>query len=144
MLGLAAAVLLVLTELTNLVVVDVAGAGCEDAVADRRVAEDCEITGGDQHSFALLAVALLAVVMAAGAGPGRSPPAAAALPVAGLVVLGIALVGDLPDTNSTGQVGPSFANAEASPGPAFWFELAGGALAAAAGLLRLLVRARSA
>ncbi len=137
LLGGTAALLLVLTEVTNLVVVDVAGAGCEDAVADPAQGKDCEITGGDQHSFALVAVALLVVVMAVGAGLGGSRPAGVALIVAGAVVLGIALIGDLPDTDSTGQVGPNFDDAEADPGPALWLELAGGVLAAAAGAVRL-------
>jgi len=137
LLGVAAALLMLLAEVTNLVVVDVAGAGCEDAVADPNQAEDCEITGGDQHSFALVAVAALTVVMAVGAGLGASRPAGFALVVAGVLVLAITLIGDLPDTNSTGQVGPNFDDASADPGPAFWLELAGGALAVAAGLLRL-------
>lgn len=143
MLGVAAALLMVLTEVTNLVVVDVSGAGCEDAVANPAQAEDCEITGGDQHSFALLAVAALTAMMALGAGLGGSRPAGAALLVAGILVLGIALIGDLPDTSSTGQVGPNFTDATADPGPALWFEIAGGALATVAGALRLAVRGRA-
>lgn len=141
-LGVAAALLLVLTEMSNLVVVDVAGAGCEDAVADPVQAKDCEITGGDQHSFALLAVAILTVLMAVGAGLGESRPAGVALVVAGLVVLGIALLGDLPVTDDAGQVGPNFDDAEANPGPALWLELVGGALAVLAGALRLAARER--
>ena len=133
---------MLLTEATNLVVVDVAGVGCEDAVADPVQAEDCEITGGDQHSFALAAIAVLTVAMAVGAGLGGSRPAGLALVLAGLLVLGIALIGDLPDTSSTGQVGPNFDDAEADPGIALWLELAGGALAVAAGTLRLLWRPR--
>lgn len=134
---------MVLTEVTNLVVVDVAGAGCEDAVANPEQAEDCAVTGGDQHSFALVAVAVLTVMMAVGAGLGGSRPAGAALVVAGLLVLGIALIGDRPDTSSTGQVGPNFDDATAGAGPAFWFEIAGSTLAVAAGALRLLWRARA-
>lgn len=139
-LGTAAALLILLTEATNLVVVDVSGAGCEDAVADPVQAEDCEITGADQHSYALAFVAMLTVVMAAGAGLGGSRPAGFALIAAGLLVLGIALLGDRPDINSTGQLGPSFEDATAGPGPAFWLELAGGGLAGLAGLLRILAR----
>ena len=138
LLGATAALLLVLSEVTNLVVVDVAGAGCEDAVADPVQGKDCEITGGDQHSYALVAVALLVVVMSVGAGLGGSRPAGVALLAAGVVVLGIALIGDLPDTDSTGQVGPNFDEAEADPGPALWLEIAAGVLAIAAGALRLL------
>ena len=136
-LGVAAALLVVLAEVTNLVVVDVTGAGCEDAVADPELADGCEITGGEQHSFALVPIALLMGVMAVGAGLGGSRPAAVALLVGGLLVLGVALIGDLPDTSSTGQVGQNFDEAEASAGPALWFELVGGVLAVAAGGLRL-------
>ena len=136
-LGVAAALLVVLAEVTNLVVVDVTGAGCEDAVADPELADGCEITGGEQHSFALVPIALLMGVMAVGAGLGGSRPAAVALLVGGLLVLGVALIGDLPDTSSTGQVGQNFDDAEASAGPALWFELVGGVLAVAAGGLRL-------
>ena len=136
-LGVAAALLVVLAEVTNLVVVDVTGAGCADAVADPELADGCEITGGEQHSFALVPIALLIGVMAVGAGLGASRPAAVALVVAGVLVLGVALIGDLPDTSSTGQVGQNFDEAEASPGPALWLELVGGVLAVAAGGLRL-------
>jgi len=135
--GVAAALLMVVSEVTNIVVVDVSGLGCEDAVANPEVAEDCEITGGDQHSFALVAVAVLTAVMAVGAGLGGSRPAGIALIVAGVIVLGVALIGDLPDTSSTGQVGPSFDDATAAPGIGFWLELVAGLLAIAAGGLRL-------
>ena len=135
--GVAAALLLVLSEVTNLVEVDVTGAGCEDAVADPDTADSCEITGGEQHSFALVPIAVLCAVMAVGAGLSASRPAGFALLLAGLLVLGIALIGDLPETSDTGQVGTTFANAEANPGTAFWFELVGGVLAIAAGALRL-------
>ena len=137
LLGVAAALLVILSEVTNLVVVDVTGAGCEDAVADPELADGCEITGGEQHSFALVPLALLIGVMAVGAGLGGSRPAAVALVVGGLIVLGVALIGDLPDTSSTGQVGQNFDEAEASAGPALWLELVGGVLAVAAGALRL-------
>ena len=134
--------MMLLAEVTNLVVVDVAGAGCEDAVADPAQSQDCEITGGDQHSYALVAIALLTVVMAVGAGLGGSRPAGVALIVAGVIVLGIALIGDLPVTDDTGQVGPNFDDASADPGPALWLELVGGGLAVVAGALRLLIRPR--
>jgi len=135
--GVAAALLMVVSEVTNIVVVDVSGLGCEDAVANPEVAEDCEITGGDQHSFALVAVAVLTAVMAVGAGLGGSRPAGIALIVAGAIVLAVALIGDLPDTSSTGQVGPSFDDAKGTPGVGFWLELVAGSLAVAAGALRL-------
>jgi hypothetical protein len=139
-LGIAAALLLVLTEVTNIVVIDVSGAGCEDAVADPVKAQDCEITGGDRHSYALAAVAVLVVLMSVGAGLGGSRPAAFALIAAGVVVLAIALVGDLPDTTKTGEIGSNFDSARAGKGTGFWLELVGGVLAIAAGLARLARR----
>jgi hypothetical protein len=138
-LGVAAALLLLLTEATNLFSIDVVTASCKD-LADPALEDACETTGGEQHSFALIPVALLVIVMAVGAGLGGSRPAGVALVGAGVVVLAIALLGDLPDTTKTGEVGSSFTSAEATKGPGFWFELAGGALALAAGALRLLRR----
>ena len=142
MLGVAAALLMLLTEATNLYSIDVVTASCKD-LADPALEDACETTGGEQHSFALVPVALLVAVMAVGAGLGGSRPAGLALLVAGIVVLAIALLGDLPDTTKTGEVGSSFTSAKATKGPAFWFELVGGALALGAGVLRLLWRPRA-
>ena len=137
MLGVAAAVLMVLAELSNLFTIEVDTASCQD-LADPDQADTCEQTGGEQHSFALVPVALLTAVMAVGAGLGGSRPAGLALLAAGVVVLAIALIGDLPDTNETGEIGFNFTSARAEKGSGFWFELVGGALATAAGALRLL------
>ena len=136
MLGVAAAVLMVLAELSNLFTIEVDTASCQD-LADPDQADACEQTGGEQHSFALVPVALLTAAMAVGAGLGGSRPAGLALLAAGVVVLAIALIGDLPDTNETGEIGFNFTSARAEKGSGFWFELVGGALATAAGLLRL-------
>jgi hypothetical protein len=57
-----------------------------------------------------------------------------------VVVLAIALLGDLPDTTETGEIGSSFTSASAKKGSGFWFELGGGGLALVAGVLRLLWR----
>jgi hypothetical protein len=132
---------MVLAEVANIVVVDISGVGCEDEITDPATAEDCEITGGDQHSFALVPLAILTAIMAVGAGLGGSRPAAFALLGAGVIVLLITLIGDLPDTTKTGEVGSNFTAAEAGKGTGFWFELVAGALAVAAGALRLFNRA---
>ncbi|HYH57785.1 MAG TPA: hypothetical protein VD790_01005 [Thermoleophilaceae bacterium] len=131
---------MVLTEVANVVVVDVSGAGCED-IADRELADRCELTGGELHGFAFVPVAILTAIMAVGAGLGGSRPAGVALLAAGAVVLGIALLHDLPEINSSGPLDLSFADAEGNPGSGFWFEIVAGVLAIAAGALRLLVRA---
>ena len=138
-LGVTAAVLLVLTEVSTLFEIEVETASCSD-LADPDQADACEKTGGEQHSYALIPIALLVVVMAVGAGLGGSRPAGIALVGAGILVLAIALIADLPDTTKTGEIGSNFASAEAVRGAAFWMELAGGALAVLAGVLRLADR----
>jgi hypothetical protein len=85
----------------------------------------------------LLPVAVLTAVMAVGAGLGGSRPAGFALIGAGIVVLAIALLVDLPKTDETGELGEVFASARAVKGSGLWLELAGGALASVAGALRL-------
>ncbi len=135
-LGIAAAVLLVLTEVTTLFEIEVETASCSD-LADPDQADRCDVTGGEHHSFALVPIALLIAVMAVGGGLGGSRPAGFALLGAGAVVLVIALAFDLPDTTKTGEIGASFESAEAVKGTGFWFEVVAGALAVAAGALRL-------
>ena len=135
-LGIAAALLLVLTEVTTLFEIEVETATCSD-LADPDQADRCDTTGGEHHSFALVPLAILVAVMAVGAGLGGSRPAGIALVGAGVVVLVITLALDLPDTSRTGEIGSSFASAEAVKGIGFWFELAAGVLAVAAGVLRL-------
>ena len=135
-LGIAAALLLVLTEVTTLFEIEVETASCSD-LADPDQADRCDVTGGEHHSFALVPIAVLVGMMAVGAGLGGSRPAGLALLGAGVVVLVIALAFDLPDTTKTGEIGSSFASAEAVKGPGFWFEVVAGALAVAAGGLRL-------
>jgi hypothetical protein len=136
-LGVAAAVFMVLAEVSNLFTIEVDTATCQD-LADPEQADACERTGGEQHSWAFVPVAVLTALMAVGAGLGGSRPAGLALLAAGVVVLAITLVGDLPDTNETGEIGFNFTSARAVKGSGFWFELVGGALAAGAGALRLL------
>ena len=131
-----AAVLLVLTEVTTLFSIEVETATCSD-LADPDLADRCDTTGGEHHSFALVPLAILVAVMAVGAGLGGSRPAGMALVGAGVIALVITLALDLPDTTKTGEIGSSFAAAEATEGPAFWFELVAGLLAIAAGVLRL-------
>ena len=64
--------------------------------------------------------------MAWGAGVGGSRPAAAALVAVGVVVLGIALLVDLPVTDETGAIGRNFEGATAAAGPASALELVAG------------------
>jgi len=139
-LGIVAAVLLVLTEFSTLFAVDVgSGPSCED-LASPALADTCTTTGGEQHSYALVLLALLAAGMAVGATLARSPAAAAALLVVGLVVLGITLIGDLPDTSREGAIGERFTQAEALAGAGFFYELAAGLLTTLAGGLAMARR----
>jgi hypothetical protein len=140
-LGVAAALLMVLSEVSSLYSIEVATATCSD-IADVDLADKCDTSGGEQHSFALVPLAILTVIMAVGAGLGRSRPAGFALLGAGVIVLLITLVGDLPDTTKTGEVGSNFTSAHAEKGSGFWFELIAGVLAAAAGALRLVAGSR--
>ena len=128
--------LLVAAELLNVYSVDVGGTSCE-AIASADVADLCATSGLERHSGALILLGLFTLAMAWGATAGRSRPAGAALLLVGATVLTIALLGDLPDVFSEGVVGTRYAEAEASPGLGFWFELAGGALALGAGVLRI-------
>lgn len=139
LLGVGAALAVVLAEVSTLYSIDVETASCTD-LADPDLADACDTTGGEQHSYALIPLALLVAVMAVGAGLGGSRPAGFALLGAGVVVLGIALLADLPDTTKAGEIGANFAAAEAVKGTGFWLELAGGLLASLAGALRLADR----
>lgn len=138
-LGVGAALALIVGEVSTLFSIDVETASCTD-LADPDLADACDKTGGEQHSYAFIPLALLVAVMAVGAGLGGSRPAGFALLGAGVVVLAIALIADLPDTTKTGEIGSNFAEAKAVKGSGFWLELAGGALATVAGALRLADR----
>jgi hypothetical protein len=136
--GTLAALLMVITEFTTIVSVDVASGSC--AVindADPELAEKCTLTGFERHSVVFLLLAIPVLVMAFGAGPGRSRPAAVALVALGAVALGIALLSDLPASDETGAIGRNFEGATAAAGAGLWVEIVAGALAVFAGALRL-------
>ena len=137
-LGAVGAALVLISEFSTIVAVDVASGSCKvindsnPALADR-----CFLSGFERHGGAFLLLGLVALAMAWGAGMGRSRPAALALVAAGAIVLAFALLSDLPQTHKTGALGRDFANASASPGSGFYMELVGAVLTAAAGALRL-------
>jgi hypothetical protein len=93
---------------------------------------DTQLSGYDRHSVALLLIGLFALVMAVGAWRGARP-AMAAVAVAGIAVLLIALVGDLPDVHKTGVIGELYDNARANPKSGYYLETLGGALLLLAG-----------
>jgi hypothetical protein len=134
-----AGALMLLTEVTTVISVDLRNTSCEviyDSSPD--LADDCSQTGLERSSVALLLLGLLTFAMGSGAAFGRSRPAAVALIAIGVVVLGIALLSDLPASDDTGLIGRDYAAASASAGAGLWFELIGGVLAVLAGLLRVI------
>jgi len=135
----AAGILMLLTEVTTVISIDVAVGSC-DSIYDTspELADDCDQKGFERSSVALLLLGLLTLAMGVGAAFGKSRPAAVALVVIGVVVLGITLLVDLPASDETGLIGRRYAAAEATAGPGLWLELVGGALAVVAGLLRLV------
>ena len=142
-LGVAAALVLVVTEFSAVATVDVASGSCEVIQdTDPELADRCELSGLERNGGAFLLLAALVPVLAWGAGPGRSTPAAIALVAVGVLVLGWALLVDLPVTDDTGALGRNFEGATAAAGPGLTLEIIGGALALAAGLLALLVPQR--
>ena len=92
-------------------------------------------TGGENHGYALLVVAVFAVVLTLLGlrGGGRAP--GLALVALGAVVLVVALAVDLPDTRGSGRLPESLAyeDARARAGAALGLELVGGVLLVAAG-----------
>lgn len=134
--GLVAAALMVVADFLAIVSVDVANGSCE-VINDSNpeLADGCVQSGFERHGPALAALGVVAAVMAWGAGVGGSRPAAIALAAVGAVVLGIALLIDLPVTDDTGAIGPRFEGARAQAESGFTLELAAGALALVTGAL---------
>lgn len=138
-LGIVAGAVLVVTLFTTITSVEVANGSCEVINdANPALAERCELSGFERHGPAFALLGLLCVAMAVGAGVGASRPAAAALVAIGVVAVVITVVSDFPESAATGAIGRSFEGAKGSKGIGLYLELAGGALAAAAGLVRLL------
>jgi hypothetical protein len=130
---------MLLTELTTVISIDVASGSCGSIYdTSPELADDCEQTGFERSSVALLLLGLLTFAMGAGAAFGRSRPAAVALIAIGVVVLGITLLVDLPASDETGLIGRRYAEAEATAESGLWLELVGGVLAVVAGVIRLL------
>jgi hypothetical protein len=128
----------VAAEFSTVASVEVAGNSCAvitDSEPD--LAERCQLSGFERNGGAFLLLGALAGVMAWGAGMGGSRPAAAALCVIGVLVLAWTLLVDLPVTRETGAIGRNFEGASGSAGPGLVLELAAGALALAAGVIRL-------
>jgi hypothetical protein len=137
--ALAAGALMLLTEVTTVISVDLKNTSCEVIYdSNPSLADNCSQTGFERSSAALLLFGLLTFAMGFGAAIGHSRPAALALIAIGVVVLGFAFLSDLPASDDTGLIGRDYEQATASAGIGLWLEVAGGALAILAGLLRVI------
>lgn len=96
-------------------------------------------TGGENHGYGLLIIAVVAAAMTLAALRGARAPAVALLAL-GAAALVIALAIDLPDTRASGQLPEALAyeDAQARAGTGFGLELAGGALLCVAGAVLLV------
>ncbi len=137
--ALVAGALMLLTEITTVISVDLEPTRCEVIYdSSPELADDCSQKGFERHSVALLLLGLVTFVMGSGAAFGRSRPAAVALIAIGTIVLALTLLRDLPAADDTGLIGRDYAQASAQAGAGLWFELIGGILAVGAGLVREL------
>ena len=128
--GLIGATLLVVAEFTPLFTVHSSAYGAP---------VQTDGTGAHQ-SYALIPVAVLAAVLTIVAVRSRSRAALLGVGVLGLVALGIALLGDLPDAQATGFVGnpQALTPASSSPSTGLYLETLGAIvllITAGAGLL---------
>jgi hypothetical protein len=129
--GLLGAGLLVVAEFTPLLHVHASG--------HAHLAHS--VITGSHHSYALLPVAALAAGLAVNAWRSGSRFALLAIGLLGLLAVGIALLGDLPDAHAVGLVGTpasGLSTATSSPAIGLFLETGGGAvliLTAAAGML---------
>ena len=131
-LGVIGAVLLIAAEFTPLANV---------ASNARGTSALPSLQTGSHNAYALIPLALLAGALSVAARSGRSRLAMLAVGVLGLVALGIALIGDLPDAQATGLIrhgSIGYVSAAASPAAGFYLETLGSVLlliGAAAGVL---------
>lgn len=100
-------------------------------------------TGGGLHGYALLVVGLAMLPMTFGAVVRGARPAAVALLVLALAACAIVLLVDRPALDDTGIIGQTYELAEARPGPGFYVESAGAALALVGAVAALVLSPRS-
>jgi hypothetical protein len=129
--GLLGAALLLVSEFTPLLHVHASG----------RAHLAHSVTTGSHHSYALLPVAALAAGLTVNAWRSGARSALLAIGLLGVLAVGIALLGDLPDTHAVGLVGTpasGLSTATSKPAIGLFLETGGGALlilSAAAGML---------
>ncbi len=128
--GLAGAILLLVAEFTPLLQVH----------SSLQRAPVATVGTGSHDSYALIPIGLLAAFFSLVVWRTRSRLALLGIGVVGLVAILIALLGDLPDAQSTGVVLHPFVLANATPSTGFYLETLGAMvlmLTAFAGLLLL-------
>jgi hypothetical protein len=116
--ALLGALLLLVAEFTSLYHVHVASSSTPVK----------SVSGGSNHSYALLPIGLLAAALGIGVFRAGSRPALLAVGVIGIVALLIALLGDLPDAQATGLVGSPtshYVNASSTPSAGLYMETLG-------------------
>jgi hypothetical protein len=88
------------------------------------------VTVHAHNSFAMVPIAVLAAVLTWGATRDGSPPALLAIGLLGVIALLIALIGDLPDAQSSGIVlrGGQYLAASSSPSLGLYLETLGAVL----------------
>ena len=86
-------------------------------------------SGGSHHGYALAIIGLAMLPMTYGATVRGARPAAIALVVLALVAWAVILLIDRPLLDDTGIIGRTYELAEARPGPGFYVETVGAALA---------------
>ena len=125
--SVAGALMLIAADLTTLVQIKVITVVKE------------ELTGHDQHSWAMAVLGLAALPLAWGAARRHARPAMLGLALIGVAALLIALIGDLPDTRSTGVIGERYEEAQAPAGAGFFLETAGAVLLIVGGVGGLML-----
>lgn len=119
--SLLAALLLLVAEFTTLYQVHVATS----------LTPVDSVSGGSDHSYAMVPLALLAAALGIGVWRSGSRPALLAIGVIGVVAVLIALVGDLPDAQATGLAGSAashYVNASSTPSAGLYMETLGAIL----------------
>jgi hypothetical protein len=116
--ALLAALLLIVAEFTSLYQVHIATSGVPIKT----------VSGGANHSYAMLLVGLVAAGLGLAVWQAGSRPALLALGILGVVALLIALLGDLPDAQATGLAGSAakgYVNASSTPSAGLYLETLG-------------------